>query len=181
MEFLNTDLPGVIRVTPKLHGDHRGFFREVYHRRRFVEAGITLPFVQDNLSRSQKGVLRGLHYQLQHSQGKLVTCLSGEIFDVAVDLRKKSEHFGKWTGVRLSSENHESLYVPPGFAHGFYVLSETADVFYKCTDFYHPEQERTLLWNDPQVGIVWPLAGDPVLSEKDQNGKPLTAAEHFES
>ena len=180
MEFIETSLPGVIRVVPKVFGDHRGFFVEKYHQQRFADQGISLPFVQDNMSRSQRGVLRGLHYQIEHSQGKLVTVLAGEIFDVAVDVRRSSPHFGNWTAANLSGENKESLYVPPGFAHGFYVLSESADVFYKCTDLYHPEAERTVLWNDPAIGVEWPLLADPILSSKDLSGVPLSEAECFE-
>lgn len=153
---------------------------EVYHRERFAAHGIEAEFVQDNLSRSRQGVLRGLHYQIQHPQGKLVTVLQGEIYDVAVDVRRSSPHFGQWTGVRLSDRTRESLYIPPGFAHGFYVLSETADVFYKCTDVYCPEHERTVLWNDPAIGIAWPLEGVPLLSEKDRGALPLSNAECFE-
>jgi dTDP-4-dehydrorhamnose 3,5-epimerase len=181
MEFLETDLPGVVRIRPKVFGDSRGFFLEVYHQGRFAENRIDLPFVQDNLSRSQRGVLRGLHYQIQNPQGKLVTCLSGEIFDVAVDVRSKSPTFGKWTGIHLSSETHEALYLPPGFAHGFQVLSETADVFYKCTNLYDPPSERTVLWNDPEIGINWPSREPPILSPKDKQGVPLHSAEVFDS
>lgn len=153
---------------------------ELFHAGKYAEHGIELPFVQDNLSRSRQGVLRGLHYQIQQPQGKLVTCLAGEIYDVAVDLRRSSPHFGRWTAVRLSAENREALYIPPGFAHGFYVLSETADVFYKCTDLYQPQHERTLLWSDAAVGVTWPLAGDPVLADKDRQGRPLSDAECYE-
>ena len=179
MEFLETDLPGVLRVRPRVFGDSRGFFLEMYHAGKFSAEGIDAPFVQDNLSRSQRNVVRGLHYQIQHPQGKLVSCLSGAIFDVAVDMRKSSPYFGKWTGAQLSEKNREALYIPPGFAHGFAVLSETADVFYKCTDLYHPEFERTVAWNDPEIGIGWPIPGDPILSEKDQAGSPLQSVECF--
>jgi dTDP-4-dehydrorhamnose 3,5-epimerase len=180
MQFIETELPGVIRVRPKLIGDQRGFFMEFYHRQRFREQGIDAEFVQDNLSRSERGVLRGLHYQVRQPQGKLVTVLAGEIFDVAVDLRRRSPRFGEWMGVRLTDRTREALYLPPGFAHGFYVLSETADVFYKCTDLYAPEHERTLLWNDPEIGIDWPLSGEPTLSEKDRRGTPLQEADCFD-
>ena len=180
MEFVETELPGVILVKPKIFGDDRGFFAELYHQGKFREGGITESFVQDNLSRSQRGVLRGLHYQIQHPQGKLVMVLAGEIFDVAVDMRQSSPHFGKWVGVELSAENRHTLYVPPGFAHGFIVRSETADVLYKCTDLYHPEHERTLIWNDSQVGIDWGTAEEPILSGKDQRGLPITEVECFD-
>lgn len=179
MEFVETDLPGVILVQPKKFGDDRGFFMELYHSEKFAAGGIAEPFVQDNLSRSQQGVLRGLHYQIQHPQGKLVTVMAGEIFDVAVDLRRSSAHFGKWIGATLSSENRHALYVPPGFAHGFCVLSETAEVMYKCTDLYHPEHERTLIWNDSEVGIDWPMESEPILSGKDKLGLTLSEVECF--
>ncbi|MCA9081103.1 MAG: dTDP-4-dehydrorhamnose 3,5-epimerase [Planctomycetaceae bacterium] len=179
MQFEPLDIPEVILVTPKIFGDDRGFFLELYHRQRFVEHGITPEFVQDNMSRSAQGVLRGLHYQISHTQGKLVTVLSGEIYDVAVDVRASSPTFGRWVGVRLNSEARQALYVPPGFAHGFYVLSPSADVCYKCTDLYHPEHERTVIWNDPAVGIDWPLLGPPQLSPKDLAGVPLAEAECF--
>lgn len=179
MEFLPTSLPGVIRIRNKIFGDARGFFTEVYQAERFATNGIPLPFVQDNLSRSQRGVLRGLHYQIQHAQGKLVTCLNGEIWDVAVDIRKSSPTFGQWTSIVLTGENRESFYIPPGFAHGFCVLSETADVFYKCTDIYHPEFERTLIWNDPAISIEWPELKNVTLSEKDRQGLRLADAETY--
>lgn len=179
MQFIETELPGVIRVLPKLIGDQRGFFMEFYQHERFREHGIDAEFVQDNLSRSQQGVLRGLHYQVRQPQGKLVTVLNGEIFDVAVDLRRGSSHFGKWIGVTLTDRTREAVYLPPGFAHGFYVLSETADVFYKCTNLYAPEHERTLLWSDPDIDIDWPLSGEPILSEKDRRGIPLQQAECY--
>ncbi|TWT59070.1 dTDP-4-dehydrorhamnose 3,5-epimerase [Thalassoglobus neptunius] len=180
MEFVETDLPGVKLVKPKVFGDERGFFLELYHQGKFREGGIPDPFVQDNMSRSQKGVLRGLHYQIQHPQGKLVMALQGEIFDVAVDVRKSSPHFGKWVGATLSSENRHALYVPPGFAHGFLVLSESAEVLYKCTDLYHPEHERSLIWNDSTVGVEWPTDLEPILSAKDQKGLPLAEVECFD-
>jgi dTDP-4-dehydrorhamnose 3,5-epimerase len=181
MELLKTDLPGTYRVRPKVFGDARGFFMELYHAGHFAAQGLDVSFVQDNLSRSQRGVLRGLHYQIEHPQGKLVTCLAGEIYDVAVDLRRSSPQFGRWTAVTLSSENRESFYVPPGFAHGFCVMSETADVLYKCTDLYHPEHERTLLWCDRTLNIPWPLAGsEPLLAEKDRQGCELDVAECYQ-
>ncbi|WP_437226885.1 dTDP-4-dehydrorhamnose 3,5-epimerase [Planctomicrobium sp. SH661] len=179
MEILKTELPDVLRIRPRVFGDDRGFFLELYHSAKFAQQGLQTTFVQDNLSRSRQGVLRGLHYQIQHAQGKLVTCLSGDIFDVAVDLRKSSTSFGKWIGVRLTSENRESLYIPPGFAHGFCVLSESADVLYKCTELYHPEHERSLLWNDPDIGIDWPLTGEPTLTDKDRRGATLANAECY--
>jgi dTDP-4-dehydrorhamnose 3,5-epimerase len=178
MKFEATSLPGVIAIEPRVFGDHRGFLMEVYHKQRFVEAGITDEFVQDNHSGSCQGTLRGLHYQIEHPQGKLVRVIRGEIWDVAVDLRRDSPHFGRWVGVALSEENRRQVFIPPGFAHGFCVLSQTAEVVYKCTDLYYPEHERTLLWNDPQLGIDWPLR-DPILSDKDQRGKPLAQADCY--
>jgi len=181
MEFMETDLPGVVRIRPQVFGDQRGFFLELHHQGKFAAVGLSLPFVQDNLSRSQRHVVRGLHYQIRHPQGKLVTALRGEIFDVAVDLRRNSPMFGRWTGTVLSEDNREMLYIPPGFAHGFSVLSESADVFYKCTDLYHAEHERILVWNDPTVGVDWRLTGAPILSDKDRRGVPLSEAECYES
>ena len=182
MEFVSTELPEVILVKPKMFKDDRGFFFEVFRKDKFDEAGINMEFVQDNHSGSQKGVLRGLHYQIQQAQGKLVRVVSGEIFDVAVDVRRSSPNFGKWTGEILSSENAHQLWVPPGFAHGFYVLSDWAEVTYKTTDYYAPQWDRTILWNDPEIGIEWPIAaGDiPSISQKDENGKPLKEADLFE-
>lgn len=179
MEFLETELTGVVLIRPRVFGDHRGFFLEMYHAQKFAAAGIDAQFVQDNLSRSARGVLRGLHYQIEQAQGKLVTCLTGEIFDVAVDLRKSSPQFGRWTAARLTADGHELLWIPPGFAHGFAVLSETADVFYKCTNLYSPQHERTVLWNDETIGIDWPLSNPPVLAEKDRAGKRLPDAECY--
>lgn len=179
MEIESTKLPEVLLVKPTLFGDSRGFFMEVYHQQKFAECGLPQPFVQDNLSRSQQGVLRGLHYQLNNPQGKLVTVMTGEIFDVAVDVRRSSPTFGQWVGQILSDQNRFALYIPPGFAHGFSVLSPVADVFYKCTDFYDPGSERTLLWNDPAIGIDWSLTVAPILSEKDQKGLCLTHVECF--
>ncbi len=180
MEVTRFDISGPLLIQPRVFKDARGFFLETYQQQRYQEAGITEVFVQDNWSRSRRGTLRGLHYQIGRPQGKLVFVLQGEIFDVAVDLRKNSPTFKQWIGIRLSADSHQQFYIPPGFAHGFYVLSETADVFYKCTDFYAPECERTLLWNDPDVGIEWPLEGEPILSEKDQHGTPLSQAEVYE-
>jgi dTDP-4-dehydrorhamnose 3,5-epimerase len=170
MNILPTDLSDVLIVEPKVFGDHRGFFLETWSSRGFAERGLHFSFLQDNWSRSSRGILRGLHFQIRHPQGKLVRAVRGEIFDVAVDLRRSSPTFGKWTGAILSETNFLALWVPPGFAHGFYVLSETADVQYKATDLYAPEWERTLAWDDETVGIRWPLelGGPPVLSEKDR-------------
>lgn len=179
MQFTPTHLPEVVLVTPQLFGDQRGFFLEMYHADKFRDAGLNVTFVQDNLSRSQQHVLRGLHYQIRHPQGKLVTVLSGAIFDVAVDVRRSSPTFGHWVGQLLDAERREALFVPAGFAHGFLVLSETADVCYKCTDVYHPEFERSLLWNDPAIGIEWPLTIAPKLSVKDQAGLPIAQIECF--
>jgi len=179
MNILPTDLPGVVIVEPRVFGDARGFFLEVFQQTRFREAGLDVTFVQDNHSRSRCGTLRGLHYQIEHPQGKLVRVIRGEAFDVAVDLRRGSPMFGRWTGVKLSDTNHRQIYVPPGFAHGFCVLSEEADILYKCTDFYYPEHERTILWNDPRLAIEWPI-DEPLLSEKDQRGLPLADAPCFE-
>ncbi len=181
MEVRQTALPGTLIVVPRVFEDQRGMFMETYHSQRYAEAGIDGEFVQDNFSRSSRGTLRGLHYQIEHPQGKLVHVVRGEVFDVAVDLRRDSPTFGKWAAATLSESNHHQLYVPPGFAHGFYVLSEVAEFFYKCTDLYFPEHERTLLWNDPTVGIDWPLTGEPLLSEKDQRGLVLDQADTYAS
>jgi dTDP-4-dehydrorhamnose 3,5-epimerase len=151
-------IPEVLLITPRVFGDARGFFLESWNRRSFAAAGLDLDFVQDNHSRSQRGVLRGLHYQIRQPQGKLVRVVAGEVFDVAVDLRRSSPHFGRWVGARLSADNAQMLWVPPGFAHGFLVLSEQADFLYKTTDYYLPEAERCLRWDDPSVGVQWPLA-----------------------
>lgn len=167
-EFVPLAIPGLILVKPKILGDNRGFFLEMYKYSDFADAGIKDQLVQDNYSRSGKGVLRGLHYQKNpKAQGKLVTCIRGGIYDVGVDLRKGSAHFGEWIGVDLTEENRHMLYVPPGFAHGFQVVTETAEVMYKCTDEYSPENERGIIWNDPDINVEWPLA-DPVLSGKDK-------------
>ena len=167
-------------IEPKVFGDARGFFFESWNRRDFARlVGRDVEFVQDNHSASARNVLRGLHYQLQRPQGKLVRVVAGEVFDVAVDLRRSSPTFGRWVGERLSTENHRMLWVPPGFAHGFVVLSEEAEFLYKATDYYAPDDERTLLWNDPALGIAWPLAGEPLLKPKDAAGKRLAEAETY--
>ena len=165
MKIIQTDIPGALIIEPKVFGDARGFFLETYQAERYQAAGLPT-FVQDNLSRSQQGVLRGLHFQKRHPQGKLVSVTRGAVFDVAVDLRRDSPAFGRWVGITLSEENHSQFYVPPGCAHGFCVLSESADFQYKCTDYYHPEDEGCVIWNDPDIGIVWPLT-TPLLSPKD--------------
>jgi|HubBroStandDraft_1064217.scaffolds.fasta_scaffold215326_1 dTDP-4-dehydrorhamnose 3,5-epimerase len=170
MEVIQTDIPDVFLLQPRVFSDSRGFFLETYNKHTLAGLGIETEFVQDNQSHSLKNVLRGLHYQSQHAQGKLVRVLAGEIFDVAVDLRPNSPTRGKWVGIRLSSSSSRMIWIPKGFAHGFYTCSETADVLYKVTDFYAPKYERTLLWNDPEVGIEWPLAGEPILSDKDMAG-----------
>lgn len=174
-----TSLPGVFVLEPRLFGDERGFFLESYSERVFAEAGIIERFVQDNHSFSTKNVLRGLHYQIQQAQGKLVRVADGEILDVAVDLRRSSATFGKWEAVRLSGANKRMLWIPAGFAHGFRVASETAHVLYKATDYYAPEHERTLSWNDPELKIEWDLDGEPIVSTKDQRGRSLRDAETF--
>jgi dTDP-4-dehydrorhamnose 3,5-epimerase len=179
MKIVPTEIPGLILVEPKSFGDERGFFFESYQRDRYRDAGLPESFVQDNVSRSRKGTLRGLHYQLVQPQGKLVYVTRGEVFDVAVDLRRSSPTFGRWFGATLNDENHRQLYVPPGFAHGFCVTSEIADFCYKCTDFYNPSQERTLLWDDPAVGVVWPALDTFILSEKDKKGSLLAHAETY--
>jgi dTDP-4-dehydrorhamnose 3,5-epimerase len=174
MKIVATDLPGVLIIEPAVHGDARGFFQETYHALRYSEAGIALPFVQDNHSRSGHGILRGLHYQREHPQGKLVRVTQGAAFDVAVDIRKGSPSFGKWIGVTLSEDNFLQLYVPPGFAHGFCTLSERVDFLYKCTDYYYPEDEQGVLWNDPDIGIDWPDVGVEFrLSDKDRGNRRL--------
>lgn len=166
MKLTETELPGVLLLEPKRFGDDRGFFMEMFHEKRYAEAGIPGPFVQDNFSRSAKGILRGLHFQQPHAQGKLVQVLSGAVYDVAVDIRRGSPTFGKWVGVELSADNRRQLWVPAGFAHGFCVLSESADFHYKCTDFYSPTSEHGIAWNDPDLGIAWPVTS-PLLSPKD--------------
>jgi len=179
MKITPTRLPEVLLIEPKVFGDARGFFFESWNERAFERAGIHARFVQDNHSRSGRGVLRGLHYQIRQPQGKLVRVISGEVFDVAVDVRRSSPNFGRWVGERLSDENKAVVWIPPGFAHGFAVLSEHAEFLYKTTAYYAPEHERCILWNDPQIGIEWPLAGAPILSSKDAAGTPLGSAEVF--
>ena len=171
MKVIPTDLPGVLILEPKVFPDARGFFLETYNKEKYVAAGLALDFVQDNLSSSSRGVLRGLHYQKPHAQGKLVYVLQGEVWDVAVDIRRESDYFGRWTAVTLSSDNKRQFYIPPGFAHGFCVLSESALFTYKCTDGYHPECDAGVRWDDPDIGIPWPVA-EPILSEKDKK-QPL--------
>jgi dTDP-4-dehydrorhamnose 3,5-epimerase len=174
-----TALPDVLVLEPKVFGDQRGFFLESWNERAFAAAGIRAHFVQDNHSRSGRGVLRGLHYQLQQAQGKLVRVIAGEIYDVAVDLRRGAPTFGRWVGLNLSAENRRMMWVPPGFAHGFLVVSAAAEVLYKATDYYAPEHERTIAWNDPELAIAWPLAGLPVLSAKDAAGTRFRDAEVY--
>lgn len=173
-------IPEVLLIEPKVFGDARGFFYESFNQKAFSEAtGVTTPFVQDNHSRSTKGVLRGLHYQIHQPQGKLVRVVRGAVFDVAVDMRRTSPTFGRWVGYELNEENHRQLWVPPGFAHGFVVLSESADFLYKTTEFYAPQHERCVLWNDPSLNIDWQFAGEPKLSPKDLAGMPFSSAESF--
>ena len=180
MKVLREDLGGVKVLEPKVFGDDRGYFYESWNQRAFdALAGHSVAFVQDNHSKSVRGVLRGLHYQVRQTQGKLVRVISGEVFDVAVDLRRSSPTFGRWMGDVLSGENRRMIWVPEGFAHGFVVLSETAEVLYKATDFYAPDHERTLLWNDPVIGIDWRYEGTPLLKPKDAAGLPLAQAETF--
>jgi len=179
MQILATALPDVLLIEPKVFGDARGFFFESWNHRTFAALGIEADFVQDNHSQSQKNVLRGLHYQIHQPQGKLVRVVRGEIFDVAVDLRRSSPTFGQWTSFTLSAENRRMAWIPPSFAHGFCVTSENAEVIYKTTDYWAPEAERTLLWNDPQLAIAWPLDGSPILSPKDAAGLPLAQCETF--
>jgi dTDP-4-dehydrorhamnose 3,5-epimerase len=175
-----TQLPEVLILEPKVFGDERGFFFESFNQRDFEAAtGLNPHFVQDNHSRSSVGVLRGLHYQIQHPQGKLVRVVQGEVFDVAVDLRKSSPQFGKWVGVRLSADNKRQIWVPPGFAHGFVTLSNSAELLYKTTDYWYPEFERSLVWDDPDVAIEWPAQTSPILAAKDRDGMRLAQAETF--
>lgn len=175
MKFSPTSIPGVVIVTPRVFRDERGFFLETYHRQKYAEGGIAAEFVQDNHSRSTKGTVRGLHLQLRQTQGKLVRVIEGRVFDVAVDVRVGSPHFGQWVGVWLSADDFRQVYIPPGFAHGFCVTSEVAQIEYKCTDFYDPASELSLQWNDPDLGIGWPIdaAGPLILSPKDAVAKPL--------
>lgn len=181
MEVITTSLPDVKILKPKVFEDERGFFLESYNQRVFKEAlQQDFTFIQDNHSFSKQGVLRGLHYQIDQPQGKLIRVVLGEVFDVAVDMRRSSPTFGKWVGFRLSASNKEMAWIPPGFAHGFYVLSETADFLYKCTTFYAPASDRCLLWNDPTVNIKWPLIGEPLLSPKDTKGSLFQQCESFD-
>lgn len=182
MKFSPTSIPDVLLIQPKVHGDERGFFMETYQSSLFSKVGIPDSFVQDNHSGSRQYTLRGLHYQIQQSQGKLVRVGVGEVYDVAVDIRRSSPTFGKWEGVRLSAQNKLQLWIPPGFAHGFYVLSDWAELIYKSTDYYAPQWERTIRWNDPQIGIEWPLVDgqEPILSAKDRHGTPLKEADLFD-
>jgi dTDP-4-dehydrorhamnose 3,5-epimerase len=184
MKKIATNLPGVLLLEPRVFGDDRGFFLESYNQRTFAELGIPEPFVQDNHSYSERNVVRGLHYQIRQPQGKLVRAITGEILDVALDLRRSSPTFGKWESFKLSGENKHMLWIPRGFAHGFRVVSQTAHVLYKATDFYAPEHERTVAWNDPALSIDWQLDGEPAVSAfvsaKDQRGVPFQQAEKFE-
>jgi len=180
LNVIQTDIPEVLIIEPKVFGDDRGFFYESFNGRLFEEAtGVKRTFVQDNHSRSTRNVLRGLHYQIKHPQGKLVRVVVGQVFDAAVDLRMSSPNFGKWVGVMLSAENKRELWVPEGFAHGFVVISEYAEFLYKTTDYWYPEHERSLLWNDARVGIDWPIHGEPVLAAKDAAARPIGHAELF--
>ena len=169
----------MLLIEPRVFGDERGFFFESWNRRHFSEAGLEAEFVQDNHSRSDHNVLRGLHYQIEHAQGKLVRVVAGEVFDVAVDIRRSSPSFGRAVGLRLSAENKSMLWIPPGFAHGFLVLSDSAEFLYKTTDYWYPEHERTLLWNDPALAIAWPLDGPPTVAAKDAAGRPLASADLY--
>jgi len=179
MNVLETPLPGVLILEPKVFGDARGFFLESWNKLTFAKLGLEADFVQDNHSRSARGVLRGLHYQVNEPQGKLVRVVSGSVFDVAVDLRKSSPHFGQWVGYELSAENQRMMWIPPGFAHGFLVLSDSADFLYKTTTYYAPQWDRGIRWDDPQIGVAWPLDGVPVLSAKDQVQPLLKDAEVY--
>jgi dTDP-4-dehydrorhamnose 3,5-epimerase len=180
VKVLPTAIPEVLLLEPRVFSDPRGFFFESYNRRSFREAtGLDVEFVQDNQSFSVRNVLRGLHYQVRQAQGKLIAVAAGDIFDVAVDMRRGSPTFGKWVSADLSGGNHRMIWIPPGFAHGYLVTSEHALIHYKVTDYYAPEHERTLLWNDPELAVVWPLEADPILSDKDQRGAPLRSAELF--
>jgi len=180
MKIIPTNLPDVLLIEPKVFGDARGFFFESFNRRAFAAAtGIDVEFVQDNHSLSGKNVLRGLHYQIKQPQGKLVRVISGEVFDVAVDIRRGSPNFGKWAGFRLSAQSKQMAWIPPGFAHGFLVLSEQAEFLYKTTDYYAPEHERSILWNDPEIAIYWPFTAVPILGDKDRRAATLRTAETF--
>ena len=181
MKVIKTKIPDVLIIEPQVYGDDRGFFLESFNEQKFAHhTGVTLDFVQDNHSRSSKNVLRGLHYQIQQPQGKLVRVVLGEVLDVAVDIRKNSSTFGQWVSCVLSEQNKKQFWVPPGFAHGFVVLSDSADFLYKTTDYYAPQYERSLLWNDPDLGIDWQITAEPILSEKDKSASPLKTAEVFD-
>lgn len=182
MNFIKTTIPDVVLIEPKVFGDHRGFFLESWRQDSFREHVADVEFVQDNHSKSSQGILRGLHYQMQQTQGKLVRVTSGSVFDVAVDMRQSSPTFGQWVGYELSAENKRMLWVPAGFAHGFYVMSESAEFVYKCTDYYAPEHERSLRWNDKKLSITWPLVNGelPILSAKDEEGDLFIDADYFE-
>jgi dTDP-4-dehydrorhamnose 3,5-epimerase len=179
MKAIPTAIPDVLLLEPKVFGDERGFFYESWNHRTFAELGVNAEFVQDNHSKSQKNVLRGLHYQIEHAQGKLVRVTAGEVYDVAVDMRRSSPSFGKWVGITLSASNRRMVWIPPGFAHGFCVTSDSAEFLYKTTDYWSPAHERTLLWSDPQLAIPWPLTGEPLLAAKDVTGQPFGQAETF--
>jgi len=179
MKAIATAIPDVLLLEPKVFGDERGFFYESWNKRSFAELGIDAEFVQDNHSKSQRNVLRGLHYQIEHAQGKLVRVTAGEVYDVVVDLRRSSSSFGQWVGVTLSASNRRMVWIPSGFAHGFCVTSDSAEFLYKTTDYWSPAYERTLLWNDPQLAIPWPLTGEPLLAAKDVTGRPFAEAETF--
>lgn len=181
MKIIDSKIPDVKIIEPAVFGDERGFFMETWNQQAFANAGLDIEFVQDNHSRSGQGILRGLHYQMEQTQGKLVRVISGKVYDVAVDMRKSSKTFGQSVGFELSDQNHRMMWVPPGFAHGFYVMSEMADFVYKCTDFYAPKHERTLLWNDTALNIEWPLLDgvETKLSAKDTTGTPLASADTF--
>lgn len=179
MEVIKTAISDVLILKPKIIGDERGYFYESFRQSWFDDLGLNIKFVQDNQSSSQKNVLRGLHYQIKYPQGKLVRVISGEVFDVAVDLRKSSPTFGRSVGINLSGDNKLMLWIPPGFAHGFTVLSQQAELYYKCTEYYSPEHDRSLLWNDPALGIQWPITEEPILSSKDVMAKPLSNAEVY--
>ncbi len=179
MKKIDTAIPDVFLLEPRVFGDDRGFFYESWNKKTLASVGLDVDFVQDNHSKSQKGVLRGLHYQIKHPQGKLIRVVAGEVFDVVVDLRESSPTFGQWVGYVLSAENKRMAWIPPGFAHGFVVTSESAEFLYKTTDYWYPEFERTLLWNDPTVGIDWPFEGEPLLAAKDAAGALLQDAERF--
>jgi dTDP-4-dehydrorhamnose 3,5-epimerase len=182
MQFIQTELPGIVLIEPTIFGDDRGYFMEVYHAQNFQESGINASFMQDNQSGSKQGTLRGLHYQIRHPQGKLVRVITGEVFDVAVDIRRSSATLGKWFGTRLSAENKRQIWIPVGFAHGIFVLSEWAELLYKVSDYYAPEWERTISWDDPVLGIHWPLKPgvQPILSDKDRHGLPLEKSELYD-